>query len=53
MPDMNHGRAYHASCVAGNIMYVYRGADRDYIEMLKIDDTEVLNREVLKISGKL
>ena len=57
MPDMNRGRTYHASCIAGNTMYVYRGCpsgdfNGDYIEMLKIDDTEVLNREVFKISGK-
>ena len=52
---MNHGRAYHASCIAGNTMYVYKGLEsftRDYIEMLKIDE-EVLNREVLKSSGDL
>ena len=48
LPDMNCGRAYHASCIAGNTMYVYRGAS-NFIEMLKIDE-EVLNREVLKSS---
>ena len=53
MPDMNYGRAYHASCIAGNTMYVYRGyrGHSVMIEMLKIDE-EVLNREVLKSSGK-